>query len=278
TLAQILFVAAWTAIKEVGVRIPLFEITFFRSITSVIILVPLVRLRSGSLRGKAIKSLAARSVLGTAAMLLSFYAMIHMDLGNSTTLFNTMPIFVALLAPAMIGEPFDRRQLLFVLGGFAGIVLILKADSGIFEATGLMAVAAGLTAAVAMIFVRKLSATDSALTITLFFTAFAAAVSLPVAALQYVAPTPGEWGLLAIAGLSATVGQIFLAHAYKFGHASTIAPFAYVSVVGSYAAGVFFFSSIPDLFSAAGAAVVIACGVGIMLLAPSAQHAAEEVA
>ena len=276
SLSQLLFVVAWASIKLVGERIPLFEITFFRSAISVVVLVPLVGIRLGSFRGKALKNLLLRAAFGTAAMLMSFYAMIHMDLGNSSTLFNTMPIFVALLAPAMIGEPFDRRQLLLILGGFAGIALLLGADSGIFETLGLMAATAGLLSAIAMIFVRKLSRTDSALVITLFFTAFAALVSLPFAAYEYVAPAPFEWGLILLIGLTATIGQIFLVHAYKFGHAATIAPFAYVSVVGSYAAGIVVFGAIPDVQSVAGALVVVACGVGIMLFAPAARQAAKE--
>ncbi|HPQ81036.1 MAG TPA: DMT family transporter [bacterium] len=274
-LAQTAFVVAWSCVKLVGERIPVFEITFFRSAISVVLIVPLVHLRRGSLRGRAVKNLLLRSAFGTAAMLLSFYAMIHMDLGNATTLFNTMPIFVALLAPAMIGEPFERKQLLLILGGFAGIALVLRADAGIFEGLGLMAVGAGFLAAIAMIFVRKLTSTDSVFVVTFFFTGFAALVSLPVAAIGYVAPTPHEWALIALIGIAATLGQILLVHAYRFGHAATIAPFAYVSVVGSYVSGVLIFGAIPDIQSIAGAAIVIGCGAGIMLFAPAARQAAK---
>lgn len=267
--AQVMFVAAWTAIKALGARLPLFEIIFFRSFLSLLVLLFIAIARERSIRGRNSAGLLLRSSLGCAAMVLSFYAMIRMEIGNAATLFNTLPIFVALLAPPILGESFSRRKLAIVIVAFAGIALILKPDAGIAQGASLVALLAGILGALAMLFVRKLASTDSPLIITLYFTAFTTAASAPVAALNFVPPTMPEWGWLVFIGVILTFAQLAMTNAYTFGHASTIAPFSYASVIGAYAAGLAFFGEMPDALSIAGAAIIIGSGIAIMLSAPT---------
>lgn len=269
--AEICFVAAWTAIKKMGQRLPLFEIIFFRAFFSLLILLPLTRWRLHTFRGRDLCTLFLRAITGYAAMILAFYAIINIEIGDAVALFNTLPIFVALMSPALLGEPFRKLQLAFIAVAFAGVIIVLKPSSDIFAGASLYALIAGFLAALAMICIRKLGATDSPLIITLYFTAFSAIASLPVAASDFILPTVAEWAWLAFVGLAVTFGQLFMTKAYKFGTAATISPFGYASVIGSYIAGLFFFSEIPDHQSIVGAFVIIASGIGIMLAAPPRQ-------
>ncbi len=271
-LAQIVFVTTWTAIKTLGKRLPLFEIIFFRAFFSSLILLPLTHWRIGTFRGHDWITIFLRSLTGVAAMIAAFYTMIHIELGNAATLLNTLPIFVAILAPSLLGEPFRRRQFLFVLIAFAGILFILKPDAELVQGNSLIGLLAGFLAALAMLCLRKLRHTDNVLTITLHFTLFTALVCLPFMLRHFIWPTREEWFWLAFIGFFVTFAQLFMARAYHFGRASTIAPFAYISVIGSYIAGLVFFTEVPDLLSAIGSAVVIVGGVGVMLTAPPAQH------
>lgn len=267
-ISELIFVVAWCAIKVVGVRIPLFEVTFFRSAVPLLFLFPLTRWKHGSLRGKKTGILLLRGLFGCIAMFLSFYAMIHMQIGNASTLINTTPIFVAIFAPWLLGEPFKKSQFALVIVSFAGIALMLKPDTGIFTTASLYALLAAVSSAFAMVCVRRLASTDSILVVTLYFTAFSALASTPLALSNFVQPSPRELGLLISIGILATIAQLFLVKAYRYGHAATISPFSYSSVIGSYIAGIFIFSEVPNLYSIAGAGIIIACGVGIMLAAP----------
>lgn len=266
---ELLYVVCWSAIKLLGSRLPLFEIVFFRCFLSLFLLVPMTWMRHGSFRVKFPGTLLVRSCFGYLSMFLSFYAMIHISIGNATTLYNTMPIFVALLSPLLSKEPFARGQFLFVIIAFAGIGMILKPDTRMWNDVALYALLSGLFAAVAMILIRRLSTRgESTLIITLYFTAFAAAASAPFCFADFVWPTHGEWAWIVFLGVAVTFAQLFMTRAYKFGHASTIAPFAYSGVIGAYAAGVLFFREVPDAWSAIGALVIIGSGVGVMLAAP----------
>ncbi len=271
--AETVYVATWCAIKKLGGRLPLFEIVFFRAFFSLFVLLPLTYWRHRGFRARARWPLFLRSLFGFLAMFSSFYAMIHLRMGNASTLINTMPIFVALLATLLLHEPFGRRQFAFVLVAFVGIGLILKPDAGILEGPALIGLFSGVMSALAMIYLRRLHATDSTLIITLYFTAFSAACALPLAIRSFQMPTPVEWAWLVSIGTAITFAQLFMTRAYKFGHASSIAPFAYSAVILSYLAGLIFFEEVPDGWSLAGTAIIVASGVGVMLTAPMARRA-----
>lgn len=268
-VAQILFATSWAAIKFLGTRIPLFELVFFRGLISFIILIFVVLWKERTFKGNNYTALFLRSLFGTTAMIMAFYAMIHADIGNASVLFNTLPIWVALLASPILGEAFSLRKLILIIVGFGGIALILKPEAETLRIASIIAVAAGFIGAIAMLCVRKMATSDSALIITLYFTAFASLVSAPFTIANYVPPSAAEWGWLLLIGVSLTGAQVFMAHAYKFGHASTIAPFSYVSVICAYIFGMWFFGELPDIWSAIGAAIIMLSGIGIMLTKPT---------
>ncbi|MFA5812667.1 MAG: DMT family transporter [bacterium] len=269
--AEALFVASWCAIKFLGGRLPLFEIVFFRALLSLFVLVPLTYFRLGHFRFHDRRALFMRSFFGYLAMFSSFYAMIHLRLGNASTLINTMPIFVALFSTVLVREPFSRRQFLFILIAFAGISMILKPDAGILSRPSLIGLFAGVMSALAMIGLRKLHSTDTTMIITLYFTAFSALVSVPMALYKFIWPTPYEWIWLIFIGAVITFAQLFMTRAYKYGNASTIAPFSYASVIGAFVAGLILFGEVPDIWSIGGAVVIVASGIGVMLAAPRAR-------
>jgi len=273
--AQLLFAASWAAIKFLGRNLPVMEMVFFRGLCSVLLISPFLFLRRRSFRGRNYTALFLRALFGFVAMSLSFYAMTKMQIGNASTLFNTLPIFVALLAPLTLGEEFSKGKLVLVILAFAGIGLILKPDTHLFSGASAFALTAGFLGALAMLCVRKLASSDSAFIITLYFTGFTALCAAPFAFMSYKAPTAVEWGWLAFIGVALTVAQIMMAHAYKLGNASSIAPFSYASVIGAYVLGLLLFSEVPDLWSVAGAALVIGSGIGIMLSAPTTEEREE---
>lgn len=270
-LAQICFVGAWSAVKHVGQRLPLFEVLFFRGFFSLIILLPATLWRARTLHVKSKKMVFLRSFFGYIAMILSFYAIINMEMGDAASLFNTLPIFVALLAPPLLREPFGRKQFIFIITAFAGILMILKPTSGIVQTMSVYALLAGFISSISMICIRKIHEKDSSWVIALYFTIFTAIASAPMAIATYIPPTPTEWALLGFVGFMISLAQIFLTKAYKLGEAATIAPFNYTFVIGSYITGLMIFSEMPDAISIGGACVIVGSGIAIMLTAPKRQ-------
>ncbi len=274
-IAQLLFAASWAVIKHLGQSIPVMEIVLFRGLISVVIILAFMRLRGRSIKGHNYTALFLRALFGFVALSLSYYAMTKIQIGNASTLFNTLPIFVALLAPPFLGESFSTGKLALVIVAFAGIGLILKPDTSLFTGASAYALMSGFMGALAMLCVRRMAASDSALIITLYFTAFTTFCSAPFAFARFEVPTAAEWGWIAFVGIALTIAQVLMAHAYKLGHASSIAPFSYTSVIAAYVLGLFIFSEIPDLWSIVGATLVIGSGIGIMFTAPTTEEREE---
>ncbi len=273
--AQMSFVSVWAIIKHLGHVFSTFEIVFFRSSVSLVAVFLIMLTRRSSFRIENPRALFLRCLFGFAAMLMSIYAVINLELGNAVTLFNTMPIFVALLAPALLDEPFRKLQFAIVLTAFAGIALILRPGKESFEIASVVALSAGVFSAIAMIFLRRVRASNSSLGVTFYFTLFTALGSLPFVFSDFTTPTLAQWPEVLMIGVLVTLGQVSLAKAYGSAPAATIAPFSYSSVIASYAVGLLIFSELPEVLSAIGALIVIACGVGIILTAPKEQATIE---
>lgn len=262
---ELIFVFAWAAIKSLGSHLPVFEIVFFRSFISLLIFIPLVKWRHHTFRGTAWPTLFLRSLFGWVAMILSFYSVVHINLGDASTLLNTLPIFVALFSPTLLGEPFLKKQFIFIIISFLGIAFVVKPE---FVSTNYVygyALLASVFSAFAMICIRKLHRTDSTLIINFYFTIFATVATIPFIFMEFAWPTGAEWILLCVIGVLTTFYQICMTKAYRFGNASTIAPFSYVSVIGAYIIGILYFNEIPDVWSILGAIIIVASGIGVII-------------
>jgi drug/metabolite transporter (DMT)-like permease len=94
----------------------------------------------------------------------------------------------------------------------------------------------------------------------------AGAGPLHLAVEDWVTPTPTNLLLLGAAGLFLLGGHYFIFMAYRIGPASTVAPFYYLFTIWAVVSGLLVFRELPNLLALAGIALVIAAGVGVVLL------------
>jgi len=265
-LTTICIATGWVGVKILGERLPTAEIVCFRSVVGLLILIPATYIRTKSLKGKNKRLLVIRGVTGFIGMMLAFYAMIQMNLGDASMLLNTYPLFVALLAPFFLKEASNPRVFALAIAAFVGIGFILKPTWDILNGGAFAALAAGISVAFAMIAIRKLHSTDNTWIIATWFTAIVAMGSLPFLIIGFVRPTFSEWLIIALTGFILTLSQIFVTKAYRYAKASIIAPFSYLAVIWSYLFDILIWKYVPDIWSAIGSAIVISAGVGILMI------------
>lgn len=266
-IAATFFVAVgWVGVKILGEHLPISEIVFTRTLVGLIILIPLTRMKVGSLLGTNRKLLLIRGIMGLIGMMLAFYAMTKMSLGNASILLNTFPLFVALFSPFLLKESSNPRVLLLALVAFIGIGLVLKPSADILNGASLAGLAAGVAVAFAMISIRKLHATDSTWIIALWFSGVITLGALPLTAIEFIVPTWREILIILLTGSILTLSQLFMTKAYRYASADIIAPFAYLSVIWSYTADILIWDKVPDMWSAVGTAIIIGAGIGIILI------------
>jgi len=267
--ATLLFAIMFAAIRWLGPYFPIGEIVFFRSALGIPVIVAMAYATGGPglLATKRIDSHALRSIAGTIAMFCNFAAYTYLPLADATAISFAAPLFVVILAALMLAERVHIYRWSAVLVGFIGVTIIAGPEASLsrgalygatFALTG-----AGLTA-VAMIFLRRMSAYEHSITIAFYFMLTSAAVSVTTLFFGWNWPSVWEAAILVMTGLAGGVGQLFLSFSYRYGEASVLAPFDYAAMIWAVVLGYFVFGELPAPQVWLGGIIVIAAGLLIL--------------
>lgn len=259
-------------IKAAG-RVPAGEAMFFRSIMAMPILLVWLVTHGGIRQGiktQSIRNHAVRGIVGSCAMGLGFAGLKFLPLPEVTAIRFVTPIVMVVLAALILGERFRLVRIAAVMLGFIGVVIIvaprLSVGLGSNEALGVgLTLGSACLAALAQVFVKGMAGRESTTAIVFWFSATSTVLSLVTLPFGWVWPTSYELALLVGAGVIGGLGQILLTSSYRFAEAGVLAPFTYVSMLWSVLIGYIWFNEIPTLGMLAGAALVIAAGVIIVL-------------
>lgn len=204
----------------------------------------------------------ARSFLLLFSTACNFLALRHLRLDQTVTIQFLAPLLVAMLAGPMLGEWIGWRRLVAVVVGFVGILIMIRPGFADIHPAVLWALGSMLCYAAFMLLTRYLTAYDPPAT-TLFYSLFAGTFLVaPLALMDWVWPRElFTWALLAGMGLWAAAGHYVFILAHRAAPASVVAPFLYVQLVSVTGLGFFVFGDLPDLWTLAGAAVVVGSGI-----------------
>src|SRR5690606_29001680 len=88
---------------------------------------------------------------------------------------------------------------------------------------------------------RRLTRIEPTDTIVVYFSLFTALFMLGTLPFGWGMPTPLDWLLLVACGIFGGLGQVLLTLSYRYGDASLIAPFEYVSMLWAIVISIFLF-------------------------------------
>ena len=204
-----------------------------------------------------------RGLLLVAVTFLFIAALGRLPLADVTAINFLSPIVVTALSAIVLGEAVGWHRWLAVSVGFVGVLIIVRPGADVVNWGALLALGATFFFALYQIATRALAPTDPAVT-TMFYTALVgtAATSL-IVPFFWATPTPADFGLMFMAGVMGGGGHFLLIHAYRHAEASLVAPLFYVQIVFSAAFGFVVFDETPDVWTLAGAALIILGGLWI---------------
>lgn len=243
-----------------------FEIAFFRNFLAMIFLLPLMLRNGGALlKTVHIKWHMVRAGLNVVAMLMFFYALSITPLAVVQALSFTAPLFATVMAVFLLGEKVRLRRWMAIIVGFTGVLIILRPGAQPIETGALLVLGSASIWALTMIVIKRLSNTDSPLTITAYVTIFLTVLSLGPALFFWKWPEGLQWGWLLFAALVGTLGQLLLAKAFAYAETSIVLPFDFAKIIWSAGLGYLFFGEYVSLYTWLGAAVIFsgACYVAI---------------
>lgn len=270
-VSTLVFTAMVACVKLSAADVPTGEIVFFRSFFALLPILAVLAVR-GELRGvlatRHLGSHIWRGAVGVTSMYFWFYGIGLLPLAEAMAIGYASPLVIVVLAALVLGERIGVWRIAAVVGGFIGILVILSPhsiDTGQSGATELVGALATLTsaflAALAMIFVRRLTATETTASIVVYFSATATAGALLSVPFGWMVPPPGVLAVLVLAGILGGVGQILMTESYRHAEASVIATFEYTSMVWSLLFAMLLFDERPGPPVLIGMAIVVAAGL-----------------
>ncbi len=261
-----LFAVMDAMIKWLGEVYPTAQLVFFRSAFAFIpiaFVVAGVGLRQ-ALTIKNGRGHVFRCLVGILSMAAYFYCFPRMPLADMIAITFAAPIFITALSVPMLGEKVGPRRWSAILVGFAGVLVIVQPGDGGFEPIALIALLGTLFYALAAIAVRKLSRTDSSVSIVISFTVCSTLVSAALLPFQWVTPSLPDLALLITVGLIGGMAQIAMTNAFRYAEVSLVVPFEYTAMIWAAALGFFVWGEIPGNNVWIGVSIVTASGLYIL--------------
>jgi len=248
-----------TCVKGASATVPSTMIVFFRALFGLMLMLPwLIRGGRQAWRTKRIDGHIWRSTFGIVSMYGYFHALSHLPLAEAVLLTYTMPLFAPFIGWLWLGERPPNSALPAALIGLAGIALIVKpGTTELTSSAALIGALSGVSAAAAMIGIRRISNTEPASRIVFYFLLLSTVITATPLHWTWQTPTAPAWLWLLGVGAFATGGQLLLTRAYGSAPAAFIGPFTYTAVIFAGALGWALWGETPDLWSLAGIALVI---------------------
>jgi drug/metabolite transporter (DMT)-like permease len=174
------------------------------------------------------------------------------------------PIFIAALAPFMLGESVGWHRWAAILVGFGGVLIMLRPTGAGFDYVGLVPLAAALSASFRDLLTRRLSRTETSISI-LFFSSVAVIIGgMVTAPFDWKPLTWTSLALFAANGLVNGGAHFLMIEAYRLAQAPVVSPFKYSILIWAALFGYLVWGDVPNAWIAIGAIPVVASGLYIL--------------
>jgi drug/metabolite transporter (DMT)-like permease len=115
-----------------------------------------------------------------------------------------------------------------------------------------------LSIAILITVLKRIPAYERPLAMLFYFGLVASPLALIPALPDWQWPNAITWVYLAIIGATGALSQYWWIMAFRAGEASAVAPFDYSRLIFTGAVGLMFFSEVPDVWTLAGAGLIVA--------------------
>jgi len=256
------------------------QLVFWRnSIGLLFITISLINRAPDQTGGKLLR-LIFRGLMGTSAVYMLLYCILHLPLGTAMSYNLTSALFIALFSFLLFKEYEGRWVVLAVLLGFAGMLLIYKPAIHFPWYYHLAGLLSGILSAIAYLTVGRLtkyydtrvivlSFVLTGVLVPLLFTLLLSLLQLPADEILFINwrwPQQAEWFPVLLMGTSALFGQYFVTKAYGADKAGIVSAISYAGIIFSIFIGMMLGDAFPDTVSLMGIGCIIISGLIISFI------------
>ena len=272
-------------IKLLSGGYPVHEVVVIRCFAALPILLAMIHRQVGlqAIIAGRLGWLVVRGIFLVVSYTTYYLAFPVMPLADIVALYFTVPIFVTALAGPFLGEKIGWRRWAATLVGFAGVIVMLRPGSGVFNLIALLPVVAACGYGAAQLMARRYSASAPAIVMSfyqnLMFLAAAGFMALVMTvffgggidhhgngALDFLLrpwsmPSLRDLLLLAACGPISAIGMTLLSQAYRLTEANFVASFEYSGLIWAALWGFTIFGEVPDATMWLGAGLIVGAGL-----------------
>ena len=254
-----------TIAKYLSAELSFFQITWARYFFTVLFTLPLMFF---FFKKKLIKSSqprlqVLRGLTLFFANVLFFYSISIISMAKALTLAFVAPLVTTALSPFILKEKVGIRRWAAVIIGFIGTLIVIRPGTIDFNLATIAALGTGFFCGIYLIITRKLHTSDNPLLTLLLTGVVGCVIASFIVPVVWVNPTINQWLLLALMGVFACFGHLFLILSLKYADASKLAPFGYFEIVTNVILGYYFFNDLPTSWTWLGLVIIVFSGVYI---------------
>ena len=249
--------------KYLSATLPSIEIAWIRFLVFSLIMVPamLPGTRLFALRTERPGLQVMRGIALLSSSLFFISGLRFLPIAEASATGFIAPLFVTALSIALLGEKVGVRRWLATITGLIGVLIILRPGSSAFHPAAFFPIVSALAWAGTLIMTRMMSGRERAITTMTWSAITGVCVISALVPLVWVTPSWHDILFGIFIGIASTAGQWIVVLAFRYADASVLAPFSYTQLVWVSVLGFFVFGELPDLWTIAGAAVIVCSGL-----------------
>ncbi|WP_309084813.1 DMT family transporter [Chelativorans sp.] len=195
----------------------------------------------------------------------NFLALKTLQLAETVSIGFFAPMLITALAGPLLGEWAGWRRWSAIVVGFVGVLIVTRPGFGEFGLGHLFAVGSMTCYCFYVILTRRMGARETAESL-IFYSALGPVVLMAPAVPLYASmpAEPLHWVVLLSLGLFGGIGHWMLILAFRQATTSALAPYPYLQIVWMVGLGYLVFDQLPDAWTLAGSAVIVASGLYII--------------
>ena len=261
-----LFSAVNALVKWEVALYPVGEVAFFRSFFGLIpcYLIILPRVGFAVLRTERRGDHVKRALSQFCSMMCIFLAFQLMPLAGVIAISFSAPLFTTLLSTMFLKEKVGVHRWSALIVGFLGVLFITKPGIGTLQTGALFALANAVLISSVAIAIRRMSATESTETLTIYQLTLITVFTALLLPLGFTVPAWRDGLFMAVAGMANGVAQYWWTRSLHLAPPSSIVPFNYLALVWASILGYLVWGDAPTPDLLIGAAIVVGSGLYIL--------------
>ena len=232
-------------------------ICFYRCLMGLIIITPfIIKNNFQALQTDNMRLQILRALINIISMICWFTAIGMMHLEKATALGFTTPLFTTILAVIVLGEVIRFHRTAALLLGFIGILIIIRPGYMPFEFGTILMLIASFSFSFVLIFVKKLSATDSSLTIIFYHLLYMTPAFFILSLFYWQSISLDQLIIFSLMGSSGLLSHWCLAQAFKMSDTTFVMPLQFTKLIWASLIGLFIFAEQPDIWTWIGGVII----------------------